>query len=224
MESSLSFTIPRMEGPIPDALTSMPRAFREQARKGFKVLAEVGPQHYAEILQAVIVTLESRRAPLEDLEKHLALSKYDVSSLFAASMLVVPLLSEGVNADEFAAAATKADLIPLELLPKIKPFIDTVVSERPQIGRAMRRATLPAEVLPFVTDVEIAVDVRLAFEGETVREVAPVAMVHIDTDATGEEIWFQASKRQMERLKGDIDRAIKRMEAAETWSRRESKS
>lgn len=51
-----------------------------------------------------------------------------------------------------------------------------------------------------------------------------MAMVHIDTDAQGQEIWFQASKSQMLQLRRDIDEAIKRMDAADAWSQKEQKA
>ena len=224
MGSSLNFRIPRPERPLADAMAEAPPAFKDQARKGFRVLASVGEQHYAEILRAVMVALESRTAPLDDLEKHLELSKSDVSSLFAASMMTVPILGGGGTAEEFLAAAVKVDMIPADLESAIRPFIDAAVEERAQIGRAIRHAGLSSQVLPFLSDVEIAVDLRVAFEGDAVLDTVPVAVVHLDTDAQGAEIWFQASKPQMERLKRDIDDAIKRMETAETWSRREPAS
>lgn len=220
---SFNFTIPR-ERPIQDILTRMPRPFKEQAEKGFAVLAEVGQQHYAEILQAVLVGLESKKAPLEELEKSLKLSINDLSSLFAASMLTVPILGEGGSAEEFINSAVKVGVIPQSLVPKIQPFVDTVVAQRAQIGRAIRRAALPAEVLPYISNAEIVVDLRMAFEEQTVVEAVPVAIVHIDTDANGQEIWFQSSKQQMQQLKNDIEDAIKRMESAAEWSRREPKA
>jgi hypothetical protein len=92
---SFTFAVPRLERPIQEILTRMPRVFKEQAERGFTVLADVGQQHYAEILQAVLVGLESKKAPLEELEKSLKLSINGLSSLFAASMLTVPILGEG---------------------------------------------------------------------------------------------------------------------------------
>ena len=198
----------------------MPRAFRDQAEKGFAVLAELSKQHYAELLRAVVVAIESNKPPLEDLEKNLKISANDLSSLFAAAMLTVPVLSQGINAEEFITSAVKTGIIPQNLVSKIQPFVDAVVAERAQIGRAIRRAALPAQVLPYMSDFEVAVDIRLAFEEEAVLEAVPVAIVHIDTDANDEEIWFQASIQQMRKLKSDVEQAIKRMEAAEAWSTR----
>lgn len=203
---------------------TIPRAFKEQAEKGFAVLATISPQHYAEILKAVVVTVESKRAPLEGLEKTLGLSKNDLSALFAAAMLTVPILAQGGNAEEFVSSAVKAGLIADGLVPRIQPFIDTVIAERIGIGRAIKRAALPSLVLPFLSNVEVVVDLRIGFEQEVVAEAVPVAVIHIDTDAEGKEIWFQASKQQMEDLKTDVQEAIKRMETAESWGLRESKA
>lgn len=218
----MNFTIPFTERPT-DLLSSVPRAFRDQAEKGFLVLAEVSKQHYAELLRAVVVALESKKPPLEELEKSLKLPVSDLNALFAASMLTVPLLSQGGTAEEFMGSAVKSGIISKDLVPKIQPFVDTIIAERAQIGRAMRRASLPAQILPYISDVEVVVDLRMAFEDKVVLEAVPVAIVHIDTDADREEIWFQASIHQMQQLKNEIDEAIKRMEAAEAWGNRREK-
>ena len=221
MASSFNFTFPRPERSLPEALAATPRAFREQAKKGFKVLAGISKQHYAEILRAVVMTLESRQTPFEDLEKHLSLSREDVGSLIAAAMITVPILGNGGSAEEFTSAAVKIDMLPVDLVPEIRPFIQIVVSDRSQIARAIRRAAMPRQVFPFLMNVEIVVDLRMAFDEQKVGEAVPVALIHIDTDGDGEEIWFQASKPQLERLKNDVDATIKRMELSEEWARRE---
>jgi hypothetical protein len=195
----------------------MPRAFRDEAEKGFVVLADLSKQYYAELLRAVVVTIESNQPPLEELEKNLKIPIKDLSSLFAAAMLTVPILGRGINAEEFITSAVKARMIPQDLVSKIQPFVDTVVAERRQIERILRRAALPVQVLPSMSGVEVVVDLRLAFEEGAVLEAVPVAIVHIDTDANGEEVWFQASLNQMRELKSNVEKAITQMEAAEAW-------
>jgi hypothetical protein len=221
--SSFTITVPRLERPISEILSRMPRSFREQAEKGFAVLASVSSQHYADILQAVLVGLESKQAPLEELQKSLKLPTNDLSGLFAAAMLTVPIIAEGADAGEFLSSAVKQGLLSEEIVGKIQPFIDTIVAQRTQIGRSIRRTALPAQVLPYISNLEIIVDLRMGFENTTVQDAVPVAVVHIDTDVNGQEVWFQASKPQMLQLKADIDEAIKRMDAAEEWSQKEPK-
>lgn len=222
---AFNFIIPRGDRSISDVLARIPKTFKEEASKGFVLLADIAPQHYAEILQAVILTLESRRPPLEKLSESLEIQANQINSLFAASMFTVSVLGEGGSADEFINAGLSSGLIREDRIAKIRPFVDTIATQQPQIGRIIRRAAMPAQVLPSISNVEVVVDLRLAFDEEYVAEFVPVAVVHIDTDTDKEEIWFQASKHQMLQLKSDLDEAIRRMEIAESWgNRREPKS
>ena len=124
--------------------------------------------------------------------------------------------------EEFLVAATRVELIRPEIQAKVRSFLDNIVADRVEVKKALRRASLPSQVLPFLTDFEVVVDLRVAYEDDAVLSVVPVALFHIDTDANSQEIWFQASKGQLERLKADIDSTLKKMEAAEKWGSRET--
>lgn len=88
----------------------------------------------------------------------------------------------------------------------------------------MRRASLPAQVFPYFSDIDIVVDLRIGFEADIIIDTVPVALITVDTDAEGEKIWFQASKQQMRQLQEEIEKALKRMEAVEAWAEREPKA
>jgi hypothetical protein len=223
---SFHIHIPRGEISISEMLSRVPRAFRDQAEKGFTILATVSPDHYAEILRAAVVAVQSRRPPLEELEKALDLSKSDISMLFSAAMLTVPVVGQdgGDTSNDFIAAAVRGRIIAENIAEKVRPFVDTVVAERTKITRAIQRGSLPNQVFPSLTNFEVAVDLRMLFEKDAVAEGIAVAVMHLDTDADGEEIWFQASRDQLEQLKDDIEDALKKMGLAETWGQRESKS
>jgi hypothetical protein len=139
-------------------------------------------------------------------------------------MLSITTLGDRGTVEEFVDAAVNVGLIRKELAPKINPFLETIVAERPQIRRSMRRASLPAQVFPYFSDIDIVVDLRLAFEADTILDSVPVALVAIDTDTDGERIWFQASKQQMRELQEEIDKALKQMDAVEAWAEREPKA
>jgi len=76
---SFNIHIPSGATSMSDLLSTVPRAFREQAEKGFAILAKVSPEHYGEILRAAVVAVQSRRPPLEELGKALGLPKNDIS-------------------------------------------------------------------------------------------------------------------------------------------------
>ena len=221
---AFNFTIPSATRPLADILTRLPRGFRDQAEKGLLVLAGIPSQHYQEIVSGVIVALESKKAPFEGYQERFGIQGTDIGYLFAASMLVVPMLAESSKPEEFLDVAVKTRLIDQSLSPRLEPFVNAVLSQRSVIVKAIKRSALPAQVLPFFSDIEIAVDMRFGFAGDEIDEAVPVALVHIDTDAEVQEIWFQCSKHQLLQLKDDIDEALKKMEAVErAWGKREAK-
>ena len=66
--------------------------------------------------------------------------------------------------------------MPTDVAQAVVPFAQSVFERRVELRRIMRRAALPSRVLPFLTDVEIVVDVRMDFEDQEVYEAVPVAL------------------------------------------------
>jgi hypothetical protein len=223
---SFNIPMPGVEHSMSDLLSRVPRQFREQAEKGFAILATVSPHHYAEVLRAAVATLESRQPALEELQKALELSQNDISLLFAAAMLTVPVVGQsgGDSSSEFIAAAVRARIIPEGAAEKVRPFVETVVAERTHITRAIRRAALPRQLLPSLSNVEMLVDLRMLFDKDVVAEGLAVAVVRVETDEDDQQMCFQASREQLGQLKSDIEETIKKMDLAEEWGRREPKA
>jgi hypothetical protein len=57
---SFHIVLPRPDRSLAEALARAPRAFREEAQKGFRVLANVGKEHYGEVVDTVMRTLENK--------------------------------------------------------------------------------------------------------------------------------------------------------------------
>jgi hypothetical protein len=217
---SFNVTLGRRNMPLSEALARAPRAFREQAQKGFRILSGLGKEQYGLVVDVVIGTLERGQPSLVELGKRLSMTEDETTSLFAAAMIVVPLLINQKTPEEFRTEATKAGFLPPEVADASVPFAKSVYEKREALGRVMRRSALPSQVLPTLTNVEIVVDIRMDFEDQEVYEAVPVAMFHIDTDVSNTELWFQASKSQLEHFRDDLSETIKRMEIAETWARK----
>jgi hypothetical protein len=180
-------------------------------------LASVPEQHYDEIVQSTIVMMESGRPPVDELKTTLGISKNDAGSVFSAAMVVVPLFDQPTTVDDFLEAATKTRLIDPSLAAKLRPFVNRVASHQQQIATAIKKATLTDQVLPSFMDMDVAVDMRIGFLDGRVDVAVPIALIHIDTDANDQELWFQCSKQQMLLIKDDIEAALKKMDAAEAW-------
>jgi hypothetical protein len=216
----MRFNVPNSGRPIGEAIAKLPRAFRDNAEKGFVVLASVPEKNYDHIVETAIVMMESQRPPIEELQKVLNLNQSDAGRVFSAAMVVVPLFDKTTTVDEFFDAAIKAKLIDASIYPKLKPFVERVASRGPEIATAIRKATLTDQCLPSFFDMDVIVDLRIGFEEGRVDVAVPVALIHIDTDAEQEELWFQCSKQQLILIKDDIEAALKKMDAAEAWGSR----
>jgi hypothetical protein len=216
-EMTMRYDVPNPGRPITEVIARLPRGFREDAEKGFIVLASVPEAYFDQIVETAISVMETQRPPLETLHKDLNLSKSDTSSLFSAAMVVVPLFDKSTSVNEFIDGAVKAKLIDAAITPKLRPFVEVVASHASDIATAIKRATLTDQCLPSFYDMDVTVDLRVGFEEGRVDVVVPVALIHFDTDAEKQELWFQASKPQLMLIRDNIDAAIKKMDAAEAW-------
>ena len=217
---AVRFNVPHSGRPVSEVIARLPRSFRDDAEKGFIVLASVPERHYDQIVQSAIIMMESRRPPVEELKKALGLTQSEAGSVFSAAMVVVPLFDKTTTVDDFFDAAIKTKLIDASTYPKVKPFVDRVASHGSEIASAIKKATLSDEGLPSFMDLDVTVDLRIGFEEGRVDVAVPIALIHIDTDAEREELWFQCSKQQLLLIKDDIEAALKKMDAAEAWGSR----
>jgi hypothetical protein len=203
-----------------EVLSRLPRAFRDDAEKGFAVLASIPEQHYDEIVESAIVMMESRRPPLDELKKNLGLTVNEATSVFSAAMVVVPLFDQKTKVEDFFEAASKVKLIDGSLVDKLRPFMDRVAAHGLEIATVLRKAALTDQVLPSFMNMNVAVDMRIGFTEGRVDVAVPIALIHIETDRENQELWLQCSKQQMLLIKDDIEAALKKMEAAEAWGSR----
>ena len=86
----------------------------------------------------------------------------------------------------------------------------------------VHKMSLESEVLPYLLDFEVAVDLRLGYgpTGENVEFAVPVAMVHVDTDSYNQEVWFQAGITQIETMIERLQMAAERMKAADSLAKK----
>ena len=98
-------------------------------------------------------------------------------------------------------------------------FARLLEGERGEIERRMELGRLESEVLPSLSGLYITVDLRLKFR-KSKNLAVPVAVFHLATDAYQQEVWFQASKSDVERMLKQLKDALDQMESAEKWAAR----
>jgi hypothetical protein len=202
-----------------DRFSNMPSGIKAFIRDGFSVLAKVPPTKMGDLFQVVLGSIEYGSVVDEsEAQAKLGITKDDARPLLAAVSLVASTLSsKDETADELIEELAKAGALDPVNRPAALKFAFEVVAKRTVVHQTFERSQLASRVLPSLDDFEATVDVRLGFDKNRIAFSVPVALVHIDTDARGQELWLQLSKRQIQKIIGDLQDTLEKMSVAEAW-------
>jgi hypothetical protein len=206
----------------------LPSGLKDYVRDGFAVLSRLPPQNFDEVRRVTLEAVEAGGSVGEaGLAARIDIKMADVRSLLAATSLFATfLLSRDENIVQLVAAAIEAKLIRTEDSPAVLVFYEAIERDRPALKETVERSRTLTSVLPSLLELEITVDMRLGFGKGRLDFATPIALVHLDTDAQGQEIWLQLTKKQVERVVNELQDALRKMEEAEKWAgpRLESRS
>ncbi len=211
--------------PLKESLGAIPDAAKAQMKAGFERLRrgdiDIGTLVDAsvEYVDAVFVnttefTAKHREIPLKREEVRPALSAV---SLMGVVLTNEDMSDEGLVGELIAAGlASQIDTnVMLLIAAAIRQRRDTFI-------RAQARARLSQAVLPSFRDLQLAVDVRVRTKGDAVSLAVPVAVGMLRTDiGAPDQIWFQASKNDLERIASEVTRALRAIDAAQRWADKE---
>jgi len=207
-----------------DFLTDIPKSAKSFLREGFNVLAGIQPPQL--ITSIILESAESGSEPkAADLASKFGLSKGDTQSLVGVISFLGLLLSKPGDPEPvptIVEALLSSEIIDKNAQATITVVLNELDRDRSSVTSALRRTSLASRLLPSLTDLSIVVDVRIGFDNEEVALAVPVALVHIDTDANNQEIWFQMTKAQLQTAIEDLTKTLARVEAAEKWSQGQS--
>jgi hypothetical protein len=200
-------------GDLASVLAEMPSHVQRFLQRGFKVLGKLDQGIIAELMTLASITFTTD--VLTDHQLHIELD--EVGSLLS----VVNFLSNSLSARQESQTALIEEGKKLGLLgdaevPNALRFAELIVASRDTIKQQIEQEDLASEVLPALSIFETTVDLRLQFDGQRLKRAIPVALLHIDTDATNQELWFQVSRVQVERLINELQLTLARLKEAES--------
>ena len=72
----------------------------------------------------------------------------------------------------------------------------------------------------MLTKFSTMIDLRPGFSEDerSIKFTVPVVIARVTNDETDDDVWFQMSKRQVERLIIDLQNVLVKVEVAEKWS------
>lgn len=217
----IGFGVPS-KGTLKEALGEIPSDFRGYFRAGFSGLTKVETRNWPGILAVsqlpapVVVGLE-----LEQAAADLGVDTEELLRLATAARLLLGILAfRTESVADFTAAATDLGILDSKDVPRISEFAETAAKDRQALKQALLASSLQSELLPSLTQFEVKIDVRLDFEKEKVTNAVPVTLVHIDTDSSEKELWFQMTPSQVEGLAAKLQQVVKQLKEAEQLAKK----
>jgi hypothetical protein len=216
-----AFRFPLIPGrPLAESLSGIPSSFASFLRQGFSVLSSLPPKHYGVLIDQVVDAIDSPSLQAEEkFASEIGLKESDLNPLVAAvTMVCVTLSSTEETPESVINAALAAKILPDSQKETVLNFAKAVAQMRGRLKEVMQQSRIATRVLPALAEFETVVDVRPSFKKDEIAFSVPVVMVHIDTDASNQEIWFQMSKSQLKFLIDNLQETLRRVERVEAWS------
>lgn len=215
---SIGFGVPST-GKLSDALAEIPEDVRGYFRLGFARICSVDQSRWPMIVSAISKISSPHTADLE-LERVVSELKVDgdeIHHLVNSSRLLLGILAFRIEScEEVVASIVEAGILVKENEDAILAFAKIASADRGALKQALSMATLQHSLLPSLMQLEVKVDLRLEFDGDSITRTAPVVLVHLDTDAVDQEIWFQLTPSQVEGFISRLQQALRQVGVAET--------
>jgi hypothetical protein len=208
-------------GKLPEVLAELPGPAKAYLKQGFAALAKFPENRYEELVAIVAEFVTSAHVftlSPDRLAARLGVPPSDAAALLGSVSLIAWVLSvREETAQEFVETATAVGILDEGNATPALAFSHLIVKDRPALKGAIERSRLGTELLPSLTGVGTAVDVRLRFEEGRVAFAVPVALVHLRTDVRGQALWFQLTRSQLEQMIQELQETLRRLQGAEQW-------
>lgn len=192
----------------------MPKSMAARLKKGLKQLMSLSESQHASLVEQIFEVTAAEKSPAEQtLLRNLGgLQEREALSLFMAAGMVASIVStQEVKPDELLALLVDHQLVEDAENAGILRFIKMAESDRRRLGRKLAQSRLQQDVLPSLTAVELAIDVRHSLETDERSVTVPVLLMHVDTDAAHVELWLQLTVAQVAALAEDLNKALDRL-------------
>ena len=206
-----------LESPLLENLSGLPPDFKTYLGKGFTVLSRLSEDKFLALVDIaqdyLAVPVSANRA---EVTSKFGINSEDAMALMTATSFVTfTLTSRPDSAEGFIHALIAAKVIPETHQPNV---LRLAGNNRVALKEILERSRVAGALLPSLTQFETTIDLRLGFERNQVGFAVPVVLMHVDTDAQGEELWLQVNKKQLDNLIKDLEEARRRLGEAEKWA------
>ena len=206
-------------GTLADALSEIPDDVQGYFRLGFARICSIDKSRWPIIISAVskISSPHTADLELEGVVSELGIEGDEIHHLVNSSRLLLGMLAfRKESVEEIISSLHGIKILSEENKEDITAFGAAAAKNRADLKQKLSLASLQHTLLPSLTEFGVKVDLRLEFDGDSISRVAPVVLVHLDTDAIDQEIWFQLTPSQVEGLIVRLKQVAKQLDLAES--------
>jgi hypothetical protein len=204
-------------GSLVDVLSEIPDEVKGYFRLGFARICKTDKARWPLIISAISKISSPHTADLEieAIVPELDIEGDELNHLVNSSRLLFGILAfRTESVGEIISSALAANILSNENKDDIVAFGNVAAGNRMGLKQTLSLASLQHALLPSLMELEVKVDFRFGFEGDKVNRIAPVVLVHLDTDAINQEVWFQLTPSQVEGVIARLEQALKQLNAA----------
>jgi hypothetical protein len=199
------------------AIEDMPEHVRRSVRAGFRNASALPAEERRKFLTYFAQTMSegSASVDIEALAEDTNIDVRRAAPILTAVSVLVGLLTRGKLSVEQFVAEGRERLFSQEDEPTVKELATSVFQGAAIWEQTLGHRALATRTLPALDTFEISVDLRLRFKAEEVVDTVSVALVHLDTDANNQELWFQMTRGDVENVIQKLQKTLQQMAAAE---------
>ena len=200
-------------------IAELPIRLQAASKRGFQFAATLSDADQEKLTRLVLHEFVSGNSNITDevISKEIGIPRADSSQLAVPFMVSIGYLTQfAVSADDFISIARNILFEPSEE-HLARNLVEQVIPSRAALSASASRSRLANAVLPSLSALSIAVDVRLGFDENVINEFVPVAIVRIDTDTEDQTVLIQLSKADVSLLLEQLTTAKNQMDLADNF-------
>jgi hypothetical protein len=203
---------------LPEALADMPASVKSFLQRGYDVLARMDSAARMTLLEASLKALESPQEPPKGDASKLGLDATDYRAAVGAATFATLALGESrLKPNEFVSALENAGIIAGEHSGEILPFVELLIREQTRIKASLGSIRSGRAVLPTLSRIEWAADLRVRYDDADVPQLTPVGIIRFGTDHRDDELFCQATMSQLDYIMDELNKLKKRLVAVNDW-------
>ena len=203
---------------VADFVSDFSPARRSLLRKTLDGLSRFSDGRRRTLLVELSSFIQSETRPTEEEMKSFPESEEDLAQYLSSVTTLLSFLRGGeTGADILSGVGSALNLSePTKLA--VSELLQAIEERRSELDAGRDQQKLADATLPSLERTHFSVDLRVQVKDGQVVLHTPVVIAHFDTDAMNQELWFQMSKMELEKLQKDLSRVSVKLDALEKWA------